>query len=427
MLASVTVIKPIQVGRRPSSSGYSGDRGDTGRRPLPYGSTMSKTTKSTYAFPAVETALQTHKRIRGVHDVCNSVEPMSAEEFDRLVHSIEQSGLLTPVLVDPEGYLLDGRSRLCALHVLGIPISDQMFETTVLPPRLFEQLNRAGRHLTKGQLIMVANELLKAERREGTKLPAGAKLPKQFQMNPVATSPVAPGRNATALDTVPKSDGQPRERLQHAESLRKNDTELAKQVDNRERDWDADIENHGLSKPESNAKKSSITSECEHDLGKPSEPPVDSGLSPNELMALRHLSDQLLKQAALGDVTRIIRDYLRECCDEDRPDHHPSLRQLALYCQCDVERLRHVAWADYFWLELEAVGVILALAGVYPACTSLGLTETRIIRSQIAAEWLANEHDNGLPLSTYLTQEIVTSHERAANCGADNLRTATGM
>ena len=85
---------------------------------------MFTTSNSIYQLPTLETALQTHPLIRGVHDACKSVLMISAEDFNRLVQSIEQDGLLDPVRINRDGVLLDGRCRLCALHVLGIPISE---------------------------------------------------------------------------------------------------------------------------------------------------------------------------------------------------------------------------------------------------------------------------------------------------------------
>ena len=393
---------------------------------------MFTTSNSIYQLPTLETALQTHPLICGVHDACKSVLMISAEDFNRLVQSIEQDGLLDPVRINRDGVLLDGRCRLCALHVLGIPISEDEIETSDLDPWKVASSNEARRHLTKGQKNMVAAKRLEAERKAGRKRQSeGAKKANKRRTNPVATDSVATGRNAPVLDTVAKSEGLSREELRLAELLCKNKPELAKQVENGEMDWNTAIETCGLKAPKpKRAKKKPKSARREERNAKPSERPVASGLSPDELSTLRHLSDQLCKQAASNELPKVIRDYLRECDAEDRPDYHPSMEEMAVYCQCDNDLLHDVAWAEHDELDFNTVGVILALAGVYPACNAVSLTETRITRAEKAAKWLEIDPDNDVQLLTHLTRGIVsqigTCQQWAGNGGANALKSTPG-
>ncbi len=370
---------------------------------------MSPTTERTYELPALDEALETHDAISGVHLACKAVAMISAEDFNRLVQSIEQDGMLTPVQVDNEGLLLDGRCRLLALHTLGMSIPKEMIDVVDTDPWKVAASNEARRHLTKGQKNLVAAKRLEAERKNAKKRQsAGAKKANKRRVNPVATESVATGRKAPVLDTVAKSEGLSREDLRRAELLRKNEPDLAEQVENGELEWDAAMERSGLNKPKpKKIKKKSRSKKRKPIQSKGAEPQMIDELSHDELTALRFLSNQLCEQAAHNDLTKVIRNYLRACDEEYRPDYQPSLEQLALYCQCDPDLLHDIAWSEHDELDLESIGVILALAGIYPVDLVSDLTATRIKRVKKADDWLKNVATTDSQLSTYFTHQIV--------------------
>lgn len=84
-----------------------------------------------------------------VHTVANSYRLMNSVEMSDLLASIREVGLSDPLVVDADGYLIDGRNRLEACRRLGVP---PMF--VIAPPDLdvdgyVRAKNLARRHLTK--------------------------------------------------------------------------------------------------------------------------------------------------------------------------------------------------------------------------------------------------------------------------------------
>ncbi len=94
--------------------------------------------------------------VNSVHPHCDSIPRIGQTDFDNLVESINEYGLQQPILVDASGVLLDGRSRIMACFVAGVPITEDDIETTDKDPEAIAQTNIARRHLTKDQKIMEA-------------------------------------------------------------------------------------------------------------------------------------------------------------------------------------------------------------------------------------------------------------------------------
>jgi hypothetical protein len=92
--------------------------------------------------------------ITGIHPLLEECFPHPTEaEFQRLVQSLDDQGLRNPIVLNSEGVLLDGRSRLMGLYVLGL---DLQYEARSLDPRTQEKVvisaNLARQHLTDEQV-----------------------------------------------------------------------------------------------------------------------------------------------------------------------------------------------------------------------------------------------------------------------------------
>jgi ParB-like nuclease domain len=90
-----------------------------------------------------------------IHPITELFPMMPEEELNDLAESIKSVGLLNPIVLDDDGTLIDGRNRLEACKRAGVEP-----EFTGLngqdPIRLIFGENASRRHMTKGQLAMVA-------------------------------------------------------------------------------------------------------------------------------------------------------------------------------------------------------------------------------------------------------------------------------
>lgn len=88
------------------------------------------------------------------HPVADLFPMLAGEDLEELVASINEQGLLQPVVIDDQGRVLDGRNRLAACERL-----DVIPEVTVYdgedPDGYALTVNLARRHLSKGQRAMV--------------------------------------------------------------------------------------------------------------------------------------------------------------------------------------------------------------------------------------------------------------------------------
>jgi hypothetical protein len=89
-----------------------------------------------------------------VHPVADFFPMMSDEELDDLAANIRANGLIHSIVVDKDGFLIDGRNRARACEIAGIEPKTVPFEGD--DPRAYIiGSNIARRHMSKGQQAMV--------------------------------------------------------------------------------------------------------------------------------------------------------------------------------------------------------------------------------------------------------------------------------
>ena len=147
------------IGNRPITRGVSHSFRSKDGQPMktvPY--------KRRHQIPSLEEALSyAGDKISGVHPACEAVPTIQLRDFDNLVHSIKDSGLLRSVEVDSEKRLVDGRCRLMACFVAGVTLQDDDIVETDVDPYVLARANIDRRHLTRDQRTMYAMEELEEE------------------------------------------------------------------------------------------------------------------------------------------------------------------------------------------------------------------------------------------------------------------------
>jgi hypothetical protein len=180
-------------------------------------------------------------QVQSVHEACTKIPVIGRSDFDRLVDQIHEHGLLHPVQVDSDGQLLDGRSRLMALHTLGIEIIDDMIAETNAAPIAIAQANLARRHMnektieqTRDQLAMLAAELLEKERAAAAKRKKeGQRKGGQAKARQAKFGGAAPPKQKRASrpeEKVAKETGVSQRVLRDAKELKEKYPEIAEQV-----------------------------------------------------------------------------------------------------------------------------------------------------------------------------------------------------
>ncbi len=88
--------------------------------------------------------------------------PMLAEdELYDLAEAIKTHGLLRPIVLDPDGVLLDGRNRLAACELAGVTLAFTTYSGTDQTEYIFAS-NVRRRHISAGQRAMVQAMFLSA-------------------------------------------------------------------------------------------------------------------------------------------------------------------------------------------------------------------------------------------------------------------------
>ena len=99
-----------------------------------------------------------------LHDLCKLFPPMPEDQFNSLIDSIRDHGLLTPIMLH-EGKILDGRHRYKACINLGIEPSFEEYEGEDALGYVIA-LNLSRRHLNEQQRAMIAGRLANLRPRE---------------------------------------------------------------------------------------------------------------------------------------------------------------------------------------------------------------------------------------------------------------------
>lgn len=160
-----------------------------------------------------------------VHPAANVFPMIEGEQFDALVESVRQHGLMEPVWLTPDGTLLDGRNRLAACKAADIQPTFRVYQGDNLVD-LIVGLNIHRRHLSAGQKAMAANDLLPIYEAETKR---GRPLANEDQEN-VADLPHLSKRNSLARDKAADAVGTSGRAVGQAKRVTQQAPDLAEHV-----------------------------------------------------------------------------------------------------------------------------------------------------------------------------------------------------
>jgi hypothetical protein len=100
-----------------------------------------------------------------VHPLADVFPLIEGSEFEELVEDIRRNGLRTPILLDAEGRVLDGRNRLRACGAAGVEPRFETWTGTGSVAKLIMSLNVRRRHLNESQRAMMAARMVEASRK----------------------------------------------------------------------------------------------------------------------------------------------------------------------------------------------------------------------------------------------------------------------
>ena len=169
--------------------------------------------------------------LKGVHPAATIPPMMNKEEYQELVEDVRDKGFLHPAIITKDGYLLDGRNRLCASVEVGLDVRLEEFDP--VDPISYVLSENKRRNLTPSQKAMMA---LKAEQ-------LYAEEAKERQKEHGGTAPGKSkntgGKSATsdegkARDKAAKATGASPRSVSNAKAIDKVDPELAEKVRNGE-------------------------------------------------------------------------------------------------------------------------------------------------------------------------------------------------
>ena len=101
---------------------------------------------------------------------------IKGDEFEALVDDIREHGQREPILLHPDGSILDGRNRYLACQKLGLEPKSEHWDGEGSPEEIVLSLNLHRRHLSSAQRAAIAVEILprlEAEAKERQRLSKG--------------------------------------------------------------------------------------------------------------------------------------------------------------------------------------------------------------------------------------------------------------
>ena len=148
---------------------------------------------------------------------------MQGEAYRELLKDIREHGQREPILLDPDGRILDGRNRYRACRELGIEPQTRMWEGNGDSPlSVILSLNLHRRHLTSSQKAAIAIEILpmlEAEAKERQRKSGGA-VPQK----------IAEPEKGEAREKAAQLVGTNREYVAAAKKIQEKDPELLMKV-----------------------------------------------------------------------------------------------------------------------------------------------------------------------------------------------------
>ncbi len=164
-----------------------------------------------------------------VHPVAELFPLIHGAEFDALVQSIRNEGLEHPVMLAPDGTLLDGRNRLRACHEAGVKPRYKTYKGSD-PAAFIIRVNIHRRHLTTGQRSFLALETLAFYEQEAAKRQAQAKGRSRGTKQASVMADLPEQSAGNARDQAAATVGVSGRAVQQAKRLAKDAPDLADEV-----------------------------------------------------------------------------------------------------------------------------------------------------------------------------------------------------
>ena len=150
---------------------------------------------------------------------------MEDDEYQALVDDIREHGQREPILMHPDGRILDGRNRYCVCRDLGLePKFREWDDNGDSPTSVVISLNLHRRHLNSSQKAAIAVEILpmlEREAKERQRMGGTQKVPQKIG---------EPNHESEATEQAAKQFGTNREYVSAAKKIKKADPALLLKV-----------------------------------------------------------------------------------------------------------------------------------------------------------------------------------------------------
>lgn len=158
-----------------------------------------------------------------VHPVAELFPLIEGDDFTQLVDSIRATGLEHPLVLSPDGMLLDGRNRLRACTQAGVAPRFTVYDGEDITDYVV-RVNIQRRHLTTGQKAFIATELLphyeqEAESRRRSAISVSRRNETVADPPPSEPAPKSRDTAARAVGTSGKAVAQAKRVATHAPDL----------------------------------------------------------------------------------------------------------------------------------------------------------------------------------------------------------------